>query len=358
MIYIGIGPTTNRYDNYMVCIFLKQDLGSMDVEDWQLGGDFSQLYPTSPTTHFNLSLGLGMEGNMSNFYITSGYLKLPSVFRTHNLQRNDHRDVCYSTIHEKDPFWISEAACGNGVLEGTEVWDDGDIDDGDGWNKTWAEEHKFEWYVTSFNYTRWTLRWGNARLESSHDEYWDDGNRSNKDGWSNVCAVEPGYDWDSVEGAKTTWTPIWGDLMRVSREVWDDNDINDGRGCRDDWTAPLQGWIWDNSSPTSWTHVINDGIRAVNAEDWDDGNSDENDGWTTSGLIDPLYTWEDNIVGTSIWKLRCGNGRKDHSDELWDDANNIDNDGWSSTWKIEPSYYWNGGTISSADTWAKSKYNI
>ena len=46
----------------------------------------------------------------------------------------------------------------------------------------------------------------------------------------------------------------------------------------------------------------------------------------------------------------CGDSRRAGS-EAWDDGNTANGDGWSSTWTIETGASWYGGSITSKDTW-------
>ena len=67
---------------------------------------------------------------------------------------------------------------------------------------------------------------------------------------------------------------------------------------------------------------------------WPSGQSD----YTFNGII--------------YWHVSCGDGLV-HSSEEWDDGNTNDDDGWSSQWKIEEGSYWSGGSLTSRDTWIK-----
>ena len=136
-----------------------------------------------------------------------------------------------------------------------------------------------------------------------------------------------------------------------------------------------------------------DGVRAINGEECDDGNSNNNDGWTNTGTISPDYrytifsinkmqnftlhkieftyffnmllfikiyifynSWNDNMLGRSVCRLKWGNGIRDQTSEECDDDNNDDGDGCSSNWKVENTYYWSGGTVTSKDTWGNLVY--
>ena len=50
----------------------------------------------------------------------------------------------------------------------------------------------------------------------------------------------------------------------------------------------------------------------------------------------------------------CSDGKRDGANEEWDDGNTSNGDGWSSTWVIEDGWKWLGGTVSTIDVWYKN----
>ena len=58
------------------------------------------------------------------------------------------------------------------------------------------------------------------------------------------------------------------------------------------------------------------------------------------------------LLITTVWVTHCGDGIKAGT-EGCDDSNTVSNDGWSSTCDVETGYKWVGGSLTSADTWAK-----
>ena len=142
-----------------------------------------------------------------------------------------------------------------------------------------------------------SLKCGNKKLETSEGESCDDGARVDNDGWSTTCIKETGYTFSGDENQLTVATPIRGDQIRVPKEKWDDNNISDGKGCKEDWSCPLQGWYCSSISPNPsiCNYVLMDGIQAINGEKCDDGNSVNNDGCSNSGTITQGYRFDLDI---------------------------------------------------------------
>ena len=275
--------------------------------EWTIITDLTTLYDSS--SYYYLDFGLGMQGTVNSIYMTFQYLKFPSVIFQNGDSRNVTRNTCFNSMYEYEPYCIDLSGWGNGVLKSSldstagEVCDDGNNNNGDGWDSTCQIEYKWEWSEISNGWvSKWNPKWGNSKLESSIGEQCDDGNTSNNDGWSSTCLKEVGYTFAGAENAKTVATPICGDQIRVPSEKWDDNDINDGnylnlkfigKGCKSDWTGTLRGWYWSSTSPNPsvCNFVLMDGVRAINGEECDDGNSNNNDGWTNTGTISPDYRY-------------------------------------------------------------------
>ena len=228
-------------------------------------------------------------------------------------------------------------------------------------------------------------------------EAWDDGNTSSGDGCSSSCAIETNYVWSGGSSTskdtctacsagyyqntgKTAWETHWGDGLRVWSEKWDDQNTANGDGWTSTWTvkanyiciggSSTSKDVWSagtvpNSDNTSWDTVCGDGKRA-GLEEWDDQNTTNGDGWSSTCTIDTNYVWSGGTTSSKdTWTL-CGSGyyqntKKDtwetHWDdgrrvgsEKWDDQNTTDGDGWSSTWTIETNYSCTGGSSTSKDT--------
>ena len=124
----------------------------------------------------------------------------------------------------------------------------------------------------------------------------------------------------------------------------------------------------DPSSPTKWKEICGDGIK-VGDEQWDDGNTINNDGcqsdctlitpgfaWaTTSGSVDVCIKWLTGYAVNSdktAWLPIWGDGLRVPK-ESWDDGNLTNGDGCSSSWSIESGYSCTGGSTTSKDIWVR-----
>jgi len=180
--------------------------------------------------------------------------------------------------------------------------------------------------------------WGDTYIHST--EEWDDYNTNNGDGCSENWMIEEGYVcfMDAVESAcekcerynaspnedKSQWVAVWGDHMKHADEEWETPILGEGTGCFDNWTIE-EGYIWYRISSTSyaweewiltekpndakdqWVSQWGDGLKHVN-EQWDDGNTDDGDGWSFDWKIEHNSIWTVNTEGViSEWEV-CGDG--------------------------------------------------
>jgi len=68
-------------------------------------------------------------------------------------------------------------------------------------------------------------------------------------------------------------------------------------------------------------------------EEWDDGNTNNGDGWSSSWTVEFEYSW--SVANPSVWvEYECPNGYLE-STEQWDDDNSTPGDGWNNIWEIE-----------------------
>ena len=120
----------------------------------------------------------------------------------------------------------------------------------------------------------------------------------------------------------TTCKELWGDGIKIGTEECDDGNTIDSDGCSSDCTLITPGFIWTGGS----IMVKDTWIK-----------------WTTGFYPDSYKTscitrWGDSIKAGS---------------EAWEDGNTTNKDGCSSSWTIESSYSWAGGSLTSIDTWIK-----
>ena len=208
---------------------------------------------------------------------------------------------------------INSGVCGDGVFDtsGSEEWDDGNTNSGDGCSSAWKVESGYEWSPDSSNnnISKWNFTWGNSVIGSS--ERWDDGNTKDGDGWSGNWAIELGYEW-VLEPSRN--------FISYCSKTWGNSKIDGG-------------------------------------ENWDDGNYNNGDGWSSDWKVEDGYKWDNFSNNQSYWYPVCGDSHRDSNppyNEECDDGNNIALDGWSSTWKVELNYICS--STSSRDVWV-TKYS-
>ena len=261
-------------------------------------------------------------------------------------------------------------------------------------------------YQDPSNLSRWITHCGDGKRAGS--EVWDDANTSDGDGWSSTCSsIETGYVWAGgsptshdtctfwtsgfyQNGAKSLWVTNWGDGLRAGAEKCDDNNSLSEDGCNNDWSSVEAGYVCSGGSPTSkdtwtfWTSGLyqndvevptvwvphwGDGLKS-GTEEWDDGNNTDNDGWQADWtLITPGYVWAGGGTTTKDDWIQCSTGyiqnpTKDSCIPNWgdgfrygtekcDDGNTLNGDGWKSDWTIDSGWIWKGGTNISKDVWTK-----
>ena len=97
---------------------------------------------------------------------------------------------------------ITDSICGDGFRTGTEAWDDGNKNSGDGWSSTWSTESGWTCSEGSqSNKDIWSEICGDGIRFNAKTTYWDDGNNNNGDGWSSVWSTE--FGWTCSGGSKS-----------------------------------------------------------------------------------------------------------------------------------------------------------
>ena len=134
LFYIGFGPIDNFNSNFEVWILIWQS-SIYSNSEWSIIADLTSLYD-SPNYYY-IDFGLGMQGPVSNLYMTYQYLKFPSIFLQNGDTRNSTRSTWFNSIYEYEPNWIGLPGWGNGVLKSSlditpgEICDDGNNINGD-----------------------------------------------------------------------------------------------------------------------------------------------------------------------------------------------------------------------------------
>ena len=103
--------------------------------------------------------------------------------------------------------------------------------------------------------------------------------------------------------------------------------------------------------------VCGNGAR-TGGEEWDDGNIVSGDGWGSSWTVETGWKW---TGGNSSTKDSCvevwGDGKRFNTNSTyWDDGNTDNGDGWSSKWEIESDWTWTGGSTTTKDKCTESMF--
>ena len=240
--------------------------------------------------------------------------------------------------------------------------DDGNIINGDGWSSTCSIESG--WICSGGSSTTkdtCSESWGDGKRFNSIITYCDDGNSFNGDGWSSSWVIEAG--WTCSGGTASlpdTCLDICGDGTKYGSLAtkWDDGNKVNGDGWSMSWNVEI-GWTCSGGTPTSADTCIEiwgDGIRFNSISTyWDDGNTANGDGWTSSWVIETDWSWGGgSSTSKDIWIDIWGDGKKYSSaSNFCDDGNILNNDGCNSVCVVEIGWICSGGTTTNKDTWTE-----
>ena len=142
---------------------------------------------------------------------------------------------------------IVDSICGDKFRTGTEAWDDGNKNNGDGWNSVWNTESGWTWTGGSqSNKDTCNEICGDGIRFNTITTYWDDGNKNSGDGWTSVWSTQKGWTWSGgSQSNKDIWSEICGDGIRFNTitTYWDDGNKNNGDGW--DLACKVEnGWKW------------------------------------------------------------------------------------------------------------------
>ncbi len=246
--------------------------------------------------------------------------------------------------------------CGDGIVIGTEVCDDGNTATGDGCDASCVVETG--WSCDGADPTTCNTTCGDSIVVGT--EVCDDGNTTANDGCDATCAaVETGYvclqdttPMDNIcdTGGAGSVVPVCGDGIVIGGEVCDDGNTVANDGCDATCAAVETGYvclqdttpmdnICDTGGAGSVVPVCGDGM-VIGGEVCDDGNTASNDGCdATCAAVETGYaclqdtTPMDNICDTggagSVVPV-CGDGMV-IGGEVCDDGNTVANDGCDAT---------------------------
>ena len=351
--YKWSGGSTISKDTWVLWTAGFYQQGSTSPNSWVTQCGDGKLAGTEACDDQNVNNG---DGCNSSWIIENGYM-----WAGGSTSSKDTWTICAAGFYQQGTTspnsWVTH--WGDGLLAGTEAWDDQNINNGDGWSSTCSIESGYKWtggsttskdtwvLCTAGFYQQgttspnsWVTQCGDGKLAGT--EACDDQNVTNGDGWSSSWTIESGYKWTGGStSSKDTWT-IWGAGFYQ------------------------QG----TTSPNSWVTHWGDGLLA-GTEAWDDANVNNGDGWSSSWTIESGYKWTGGSTTTKdTWALwtagfyqqgiaspnscitRWGDGLLAGT-EACDDSNTSSGDGCKSDWSaIEANYQCTGGSTSSKDVWS------
>ncbi len=204
---------------------------------------------------------------------------------------------------ESDCTVTPDTFCGDGIPEGTEACDDGNLVNGDGCESDCT--------VTS------DAICGDGIIEGS--EMCDDGNISPSDGCSDACRVEEGWQCEGVPSLceEIVLSTFCGDGIPEGTEACDDGNLINGDGCESDCTVTSDA-------------ICGDGI-IEGSESCDDGNISPNDGCSDGCNVEEGWQCAGmpSLCEEIVLSTFCGDGIPEGT-ESCDDGNLINGDGCES----------------------------
>ncbi len=226
--------------------------------------------------------------------------------------------------------------CGDGVIGGAELCDDGNGKPGDGCSGVCTIEPGYTCPTPgqSCVYTV-TQTCGNSQIEGQ--EICDDGNTKDGDGCSAACQIEPNYSCTTPGQLCTpTVTAFCSDGTVSAGEQCDDTNTSPGDGCNATCQIEL-GWVCPTpGQPCTKLEYCGDSIKN-GTEECDDGNAGPGDGCSGVCKLEPGYACPaQGQACVKIWV--CGNAHVDPG-EACDDGNVNPNDGCAADCTlVEPGY--------------------
>ena len=235
--------------------------------------------------------------------------------------------------------------CGNGILEGEEICDDGNAEAGDGCSDSCTIEAGWSCSKAGTPCTedepKEQVVCGDGKKSS--DEACDDGNTEDGDGCSSDCKVEDGWRCPTPGESCVERTgdeeAVCGDGLLDGEETCDDGNAADGDGCSSG-CALEDGWQCQTPGEpcvkdTNVDEVVCGDGHQDGEETCDDGNTDDGDGCSALCAIED--GWECQTAGQPCVKLVttvCGDGQMEDK-ETCDDGNAKDGDGCSAQCILE-----------------------
>ena len=220
-------------------------------------------------------------------------------------------------------------SCGDGIVERSELCDDGNTVNGDGCSRLCQIEASWS-CPTEGMPCEYLGVCGNGVLTSN--KACDDGNTADGDGCSGDCkTVETGYIC-RVPGKPCTTR--CGDGLVKGIETCDDGNTAAGDGCSA--TCKIESGYQCTGAPSACTPTVCGNKIVETGESCDDGNTLPLDGCSATCQSEPKCGTAGSAVGAC--QSVCGDGILWRGVEDCDDGNLRDDDGCSHECKIEPGF--------------------
>ena len=187
------------------------------------------------------------------------------------------------------------SVCGNGIREGSEGCDDGDISSGDGCSASCVVESGWSCNTATPNVCTNTVVCGDGIREGS--EGCDDGDTSSGDGCSSTCTVESGYTCNTATPNVCTLNAVCGNGIREGSEGCDDGDTSSGDGCSSTCTVE-SGYTCNTATPN---------VCTLSTPAWQTGMVSW---WRFNGNAND-YTGRNNgtVSGATLTSTNCKSGQ-------------------------------------------------
>ena len=222
---------------------------------------------------------------------------------------------------DKGGVWVT--VWGDGLVYGSEEWDDGNKVSGDGWSSTWTVGKRYIWTGGSTTSKSVWTKWADGLYHDSTMTIWvpqcgdglragseerDDGGIVNGDGWSSTWTIQAGYIWTGgTPTTKDTWTtctaelypdtaksscvPQCGDGKRAGSEECDDGGVVSGDGWSSTWTIEAGAiWTGGTTSISDSCSICSSGLypntgKTLCETHWGDGKRAGSEAWDDGGTI-------------------------------------------------------------------------
>lgn len=234
------------------------------------------------------------------------------------------------------------AQCGNGVLEGAELCDDGNTTMGDGCT---SDCRKNPYFTCAVPGQLCVATCGDGRKIAGL-EMCDDANKTSGDGCSLACQIETNYQCQEASPeAKSVCTPksveVCGDGKASANEMCDDGNKDSGDGCSSACNMEpgftcSAGKIGERTVCSLYKPSVCGNGKVELGEVCDDGNTATGDGcWSDCKAKNP----DANCVEGKPCTWKCGVGKYyGGSQGTCDDGNQTSGDGCSNACQIESGF--------------------